>query len=313
MHNKYIFTNIVGTFIFNEHYKLVDKILFRNNEQKEKLEKELSKKHSNLQKPEGKVLDKILEFFKSKEFFNDFYIKNLEITKKSVKDSVKEDVLIIQAIDNISGIDKASNTLVKRLREWYELYNPEFSNSIQEHEKFVEIILKKDKKQLQSEMSLKQTMGADLSKEDLEPISNLAKEINQLYQLRKKQEAYLENIMKGFCPNLLEVAGINIGAKLMGQAGSLKRLMLFPASTIQLLGAEKALFRHMKNKKNLCPKYGILHEHPFITKVKNKNQGKAARTIADKLSIAVKVDYFKGNFIGDKLKQDIERRIKSLK
>jgi len=309
MHNKYIFTNIVGTFIFNEHYKLVDKILFRNNEQKEKLEKELSKKHSNLQKPEGKVLDKILEFFKSKEFFNDFYIKNLEITKKSVKDSVKEDVLIIQAIDNISGIDKASNTLVKRLREWYELYNPEFSNSIQEHEKFVEIILKKDKKQLQSEMSLKQTMGADLSKEDLEPISNLAKEINQLYQLRKKQEAYLENIMKGFCPNLLEVAGINIGAKLMGQAGSLKRLMLFPASTIQLLGAEKALFRHMKTKAR-SPKYGFLHEHPLISKNKKELHGKIARTLADKISIAVKVDYFKGQFIGDKLRKEVEDKFK---
>ena len=69
----------------------------------------------------------------------------------------------------------------------------------------------------------------------------------------------------------------------------------------------------MKNKNNLCPKYGILHEHPLIGKVKTRHQGKTARTIADKLSIAVKVDYFKGKFIGDKLKQDIENRIKSLK
>ena len=106
------------------------------------------------------------------------------------------------------------------------------------------------------------------------------------------------------------ITGVSIGAKLLEHAGSLKRLAEMPASTIQLLGAEKALFRHIKNKKNLCPKYGLLHEHPFITQSKKKSHGKIARALADKIAIAVKVDYFKGKFIGDKLRKELEKKIK---
>ena len=115
--------------------------------------------------------------------------------------------------------------------------------------------------------------------------------------------------MKKHCPNMLEVAGVLISAKLLEHAGSLRRLMMMPASTIQILGAEKALFRHLKTgKKAKPPKYGILSQHPLIGKVKKEEYGKVARTLADKISIAVKVDYFKGKFIGDKLKEELEKK-----
>jgi len=130
--------------------------MFKDIEQyndKEKYEKEISKKYTNLKKPEGKELIKILELFKKKEYFKEFYNKNLILTKKLIKDSVKEDVLIIQAISNIMDIDKVINILVKRLRDWYELYNPEFSHSIAKNEKFVELILNKTKKQLLKEVT----------------------------------------------------------------------------------------------------------------------------------------------------------------
>ena len=310
---SYLFTNIIGVFVFDKNFRIVDKILFKtigDYKNKEKSEGALKAKHRNLQEPD---IAKALEFFRDKQYFNDFYTKNIQLTKEAIKKSVAADSLIIQTISNIEELAKTINLLVKRLREWYSLYNPEFSNSIQNHEKFVELILAKDKKTLLKEINASESMGSDLNKENIEPILSLARQIKSMYNLKQQQETYLNIIMKKTCPNMLEITGPQLGAKLVESAGSLERLTKFPASTIQLLGAEKALFRHMKNKKNLCPKYGILHEHPFITKVKNKNQGKAARTIADKLSIAVKVDYFKGNFIGDKLKQDIERRIKSLK
>ena len=115
--------------------------------------------------------------------------------------------------------------------------------------------------------------------------------------------------MKLLCPNITAVAGAVIGAKLLAIAGSLKKLSLFPASTVQLLGAEKALFRHLKTGAK-SPKYGILHEHPLIAQAKKKDHGKVARLLADKIAIAAKVDFFKGNYVGDKLKKDIERRIK---
>jgi len=231
--------------------------------------------------------------------FQDLRKKNIEETKKKVKDSVKSDNFIIQTISHIDEIKKVSNILVKRLREWYELYNPEFSRKVKDHAKFVELILeKKDKKE-------KESMGADFSKENLEPINKIASEIDVLYKLKEKQEKYLSAIMQKTCPNLTAVAGYLIGAKLISLAGSLKKLMIFPSSTIQLLGAEKALFRHMRTGAK-SPKHGIIHEHPLVSKAKEK--GKAARAVADKISVAVKVDYFKGKFIGDKLRKELEKK-----
>jgi nucleolar protein 56 len=313
MHNKYIFTNVIGTFVFNEHFNVIDKKLFKNNEQYDNKdgEKEFLNKYKNLRIPEGKELSRILEFFKKIDHFKGFYEGNLRLAKASIKASVKDDLLIIQTISNMSEIDKSINMLVKRLREWYAMYNPEFEDFLQNHEKFVELVLGKSKKELLKEIkvNIEGSMGADLSKEDLEPVIVLAKEVKGLYSLKEKQGVYLEKLMKKVCPNLLAITGATIGAKLIGQAGDLKRLMLFPASTIQLLGAEKALFRHMKTKAR-APKYGFLHEHPLISKNKRPLHGKIARALADKISIAVKVDYFKGKFIGDKLLKEIESKFK---
>ncbi len=306
MHKKYIFSNIIGTFIFNEHFNPINKILFRNIDDyknKEKFEASLLNKYKNLTKPEPQELKRILEFFKNETFFNDFYEKNLLLTKKKIKESVTDDLLIIQTINNIDELDKLINTLTKRLREWYEFYNPELSKRIQDNKKFSELIAKEKK--------YKDSIGADLSKENLQPILRLSKEINDLYEFKNAQSKYLEALMKKICSNLITLTGVSIGAKLLEHAGSLKKLTEMPASTIQLLGAEKALFRHIKNKKNLPPKYGILHEHPLISKAKKKEHGKIARTLADKISIATKVDYFKGKFIGDKLKKELTKRFKN--
>lgn len=238
------------------------------------------------------------------EQFEKYYKRNLEETKRRVKESVSFDNFIVQAINNIDEINRVCNTLVKRLREWYELYNPEFSRNVEDHGMFVGLIVAgKDKKE-------KDSMGADLSKEDLKPILKLAEDIDSLYKFRKEQEGYLEELMKKNCPNITAVAGALIGARLIALAGDLKRLVEFPASTVQLLGAEKALFRHMRNKKSLPPKYGVIVQHPLIAKVGKRDKGKAARALADKISLAAKIDYFKGEFIGDKLKKGLEERFK---
>ena len=235
--------------------------------------------------------------------FEKYYKQNLEETKQKLRESVRFDDFIVQAINNIDEISRVSNTLVKRLREWYELYNPEFSRKMEDHEKFVSLIISgKVKKEAGS-------MGAEFSKEDMEPVLKLAKEIDSLYKLKQKQEDYLEKVMQKNCPNITAVAGVQIGARLIAIAGDLKRLVLFPASTVQLLGAEKALFRHMKTGAR-APKYGVIHEHPLISEAPQKEHGKRARALADKISIASKIDYFKGEFIGDKLRRKLEERFK---
>jgi len=314
--SKFIFSNIIGTFVFNESYKLVDGLLFKDISQyknKKIYEEKLIKKHNDLATPKDNDLCNILSFFKNKKYFSQFYSKNIEFTKNSIKESVNNDALIIQTINCIEEIDKTINLLTKRLREWYSLYNPEISYKIEEHEKFVSIITKKSKKQLLKELNIDEnnSMGADLKEKDISSVLLLAPQVNNFYKLKKHYESYLNELEKETCPNFSTIAGVTIAAKLISHAGSLKRLVEMPASTIQILGAEKALFRHMRNKrKNLPPKFGIIHEHQLIQKSKSNMYGKVARALADKLSIAVKIDYFKGKFIGDKLKKKLVDKFK---
>jgi len=329
----YIYSNVIGAFVFNTGLRIVDKLLFDEKnivgnaariEKGEWLdeEKALIKKHGHKIIYLGKKKTEVkgIEFSKDDNFglvnerisqIPNFYqlMRNAGITiaKNKIKNSVKQDTLIIQAINNIDELDRVANTLIKRLREWYELYLPEFSKKIKDNEKFVELILKKKKTELLKEINLssESSMGADLSQNDLKPVNELAERILSLYKLRQSQSDYLELMIKKTYPNMYAITGSQIGAKLISFAGSFEKLAKFPASTIQLLGAEEALFRHLRTGAK-SPKYGILHEHSLVAKAPEK--GKAARALADKISIAVKVDFFKGSFIGEKLRKDLEIR-----
>ncbi len=306
----YLFSNILGVFVFDEQFNVVDEILFKNLEDyknKEKFIVKIQSKHENIKELDDYALKRILSYFKNKNFFQEFHRLNIELTKSDIKNSVTSDILIAQSINLVDELDKAINLLVKRLREWYELYNPEFSRAIENHEKFVEGIIDKEKNELLKELkiNLNGSIGADFKQEDLEPIKSLAHQIYDLYQLRKSQEAYISILMDELCPNIKTVGGVIVGAKLIEHAGSLKRLSELPASTIQILGAEKALFRHMKTGAK-PPRHGIIVNHPLIAKAPNKLHGKIARGLADKISIAAKVDYFQGKFIGDKLRKELD-------
>ena len=170
-------------------------------------------------------------------------------------------------------------------------------------EKFVELIVSGD------DPKIKDSMGGDLSKEDIKPFMDLAKKIKEMYEFKQMQTEYLEKVMKEYCPNISAVAGESIGAKLLALAGSLKRLAFFPASTVQLLGAEKSLFRHLRTGAR-PPRHGVIVQHPLVASASQKDHGKRARALADKISLAAKIDYFKGEFIGEKLRTDLEKRFK---
>jgi len=235
--------------------------------------------------------------------FSKYYSVNLKETKQKIKESVDFNDFIVHSIRNIDEINRAANMLIKRLREWYELYNPEFSRSVEDHEKFISLVISgNDNKK-------KDSMGADFKKEEFSAVMRLAQEISSLYSLREEQEKFLEKIMTQNCPNITAVAGVLIGARLIALAGDLKRLVLFPASTVQLLGAEKALFRHMRTGAR-PPRHGVIVKHPLVSSASQKEHGKRARALADKISICAKIDYFKGEFIGDKLRKELEERFK---
>jgi len=233
--------------------------------------------------------------------------KNLELAKKGVKDSVNPDLFIINAVNNVEELQKIINNLSKRLREWYSLYFPELDKKVVEHENFVKLVLKADKKELVRELKLNDEMGANLDKKEIEPILSLASTISDLMRESQLLEDYLEKTMKAYCPNLVMLAGALIGGKLLREAGSLKKLAMMRSSTIQLLGAEKALFRHIRTGAK-PPKYGYLLQHQLVQKAKRADKGRAARQLADKIFVAVRMDFFKGEFIADKLLKELEAK-----
>lgn len=310
MDTMYVFSNVIGSFVFDKKGNVIDSVPFKDiNDYLNRSEthNRLKKKY-HASEAEGSQLTKILAHFSLSLYDEQLRKMNLMITRSDIKNAVKKDTYIIQAVQAIKETDKAINILGKKVREWYALYNPEFEHEFNHSEKFFEKIVKNDKKTLLKEMSVTVSMGADLEEEDINIILEFAKKVQGLFTFRKENEKYLENVMSEVCPNVQAVAGTLIGAKLIALAGSLEKLVRYPASTLQLLGAETALFRHMRNKKIKPPKYGVLHEHPLIQKARRKDHGKIARAIADKISIAAKLDFFRGTYMGDTLKKGLEEK-----
>jgi len=323
---KVIYSNCLGSFVIDK--KVEDSILFKKEDsvsrclqlEKEELieeEQKLAKKHPDalfLNKKSEKVkqledLKKIHEVLAN--FAKDspkYFEAELLLAKSKIKNSVKFDNLVVNAISSIEEINKTINLFSRRLREWYELYNPEASRKIADNLKFAQLISEKSREELLKEIKLSKddSMGADLDDRDVRQVLKLAEQMIKLEELRQKDENYIEELLKENCPNIQKLAGTLLAAKLISLAGSLKHMSELPASTIQLLGAEKAFFRHIKTGAK-TPKHGVILQHQLVQRAENK--GKAARLLADKISMAAKIDFFKGEFIGDKLLKEVEKKI----
>lgn len=298
-----IISTIAGCFVVDVD-KVIDKVMFndlKEYENKENIEKELMQKHS------GAEIAAV--FPRLKEYIPIFFEKNIALTKKRIKESVKKDEFVILAVKNIEDIEKVANGFSKRLRDWVSLYLPELDRKVTRNEKIVELVLEKNKNELMKEIGIEDSMGSNIAEKDLVPMKNLAKEIKKLFELKEAQESYIEEVMQDLCPNLLCVAGPLVGAKLLVHTGTLEKLATMPSSTIQLLGAEKALFRHMKNKKAKCPRHGVIINHPLIANAKQKDHGKVARHLAAAITIAARVDYFGGESTkGYELRQELDEK-----
>lgn len=231
--------------------------------------------------------------------FEELRQRALKETKKDIKDSVEKDLMIVHVINNIEELEKSINVLAGRLREWFQVENPELERKIEDNEEFANYVFNYSK-----ELS---DMGNTFDTEDLNAVKGLAAGISGLVHTKKFLTTYLEKTMNDVCPNVLTLAGVTIGAKLIREARSLKRLASLQSGTLQLLGAEKALFRHIKTGAR-SPKYGYIINHQVVSKAKKEDKGKAARALADKLSIAARLDYFKGEMQGEALLSDLIKK-----
>ncbi|CAD5244930.1 C/D box methylation guide ribonucleoprotein complex aNOP56 subunit [Thermococcus camini] len=278
----------------------------------------------------GEKLRSSPEEFLGENWFDEYFSVGVALTRLRIQEqSGARDKMIIQAIEALDDIDKVTNLLVSRLREWYGLHFPELDEILPRHEQYVAFVKTVGSREDVSEEKLRSlgfpdskvekilkaaetSMGAPLGKFDSDIIMKLASEINDLYRLRKEIEDYLETAMDEVAPNLKALVGAKLAARLMSLAGGLKELAIMPASTIQVLGAEKALFRHLRSGAK-PPKHGVIFQYPAINRSPWWQRGKIARALAGKLAIAARVDYFSGEYIAEELKQEIEQRIQEIK
>ncbi|ORY35578.1 hypothetical protein BCR39DRAFT_21276 [Naematelia encephala] len=244
----------------------------------------------------------------------------------------RSDNMIIQAISLSDQLDKDLNTFSMRCREWYGWHFPELYKLVPDAHQYAQLaVLIGDRANLQESAledmqeildddetrarnvldAARASMGSDISEIDLINISNFAERVVRLAEYRKSLRNYLVEKMNVVAPNLSALIGETIAARLISHAGSLTNLAKYPASTVQILGAEKALFRALKTKGN-TPKYGLIFHSTFIGRAGAKHKGRISRFLANKCSIACRIDCFSDvptKKFGEALRAQVEERL----
>eukprot|EP00461_Guttulinopsis_vulgaris_P004571 UN04573 len=262
-------------------------------------------------------------------------------SRSKVKFNVhKLDTMIIHSICLLDQIDKDINTVSMRAREWYGMHFPELGKIVSEsfiYSKVANLLgdrvatIRNNKNLLEELTAITQSeelsqriidaakisMGTELSEMDWFQVKGFITRVVSLHAYRESLYKYLCHKMNVCAPNVTALIGEVIGARLISKAGSLTNLAKQAASTVQLLGAEKALFRSLKNKSN-TPKYGVIYNSSFIGKANNKDKARIARIIANKTSICARIDCFTDdlsmtNIYGEEMKKQIEERLQFYK
>ncbi len=245
------------------------------------------------------------------------FLKKTE--ERMEKELTSRDVFLGRSNRAIEELTDVLNVLGERLEDMFRLYTPKLE--VADREKYAKLIsiVEKDRTDGKELSKLFGSGKANSVAKDLEGVRKmkdadlaLCKQISdkiiELYRLKENLEKEEEKLCSEICPNLAYVGGAHLAAKMIAHVGSLQRLALLPASTIQVIGAEKALFKHLKNKNVRPPKHGLIFQHHKISQAPRKIRGKIARTLAAKLTSAAKADAFTKNFIAEKLKKQFEER-----
>lgn len=219
----------------------------------------------------------------------------------------KIDTMIVQAQCLLDDLDKELNNYMMRVREWYGWHFPELGKILTDNVAYIKTIKLVGMRDNMAETDLSDilideleqkvkeaaeiSMGTEISEEDINNIQNLCDEILSIHEYRSHLSEYLKTRMMAMAPNLTVLVGETVGARLIAHAGSLVNLAKHPASTVQILGSEKALFRALKTKKD-TPKYGLIYHASMVTTASIRNKGRISRSLAAKASLATRVDAF---------------------
>ncbi|KAK1249930.1 hypothetical protein MKX08_009933 [Trichoderma sp. CBMAI-0020] len=230
----------------------------------------------------------------------------------------KVDSMIIQAIKMLDDIDKELNVYAMRTKEWYGWHFPEMAKTLNDNLAYARVVrsvgmrdnfkdadlsdILPEDVEASLKASAELSMGVEITEDDLKNAVELADQVIKFTEYRAQLTSYLESRMRAIAPNLTALVGYLVGARLISHAGSVLSLAKAPGSTIQILGAEKALFRALKTKKD-TPKYGIMYHSSLVGQATGKNKGKIARMLSAKVALGLRVDA-----LGDDEEEDDEQR-----
>lgn len=233
---------------------------------------------------------------------------------------------IAQAVNAYNEIEKSRNLLHERIEEWYGIYFPELSmGSAEKYTRFV-LSLGSDKKKITSESlraalgegnehiigMIQRSIGGEPEESEFKALSALANAELELKREQDEIDGYLRENVPKLMPNISYLIDYKLAAELLSRAGSLQKLAMMPSGTLQLLGAEKALFRHLRSGSK-PPKYGVLFRLKEVVEADRWSKGKVARLFATKLSIAARADAISKRFIGKQLRESIDKSLVKIK
>ncbi len=270
------------------------------------------RRQSDLGKPE--MYDS--SFIKSEDYgYDGAFMHEVMLTlgKLRTSEHIPRDKNLVQAIRYLDNLIEVSNLLSERLHEWYGMHFPELADYAKDDRYAFLIARHGDREGIIEELGLDlQSMGSDFDPEDIRAVQDLADSLDRIYEDRRRTEEYITELVEQLAPNMCSILGGPLSARLISLSGGLERLASLPSSTIQLLGAEKAMFRHLRSGKN-PPKHGVIYQYPDLRKAPYWQRGNIARALSGKVLIAAKVDQYGGEFCGDRLNEELKARIADIK
>ncbi len=253
----------------------------------------------------------------------------INLSSMKVKEtSEKLDQHLVQGVNTLDELDEIINTISTRIREWYGLHFPELDYILQNIITYAAIVKDAgsrenitselltqldvpDKKIELIKQAISKSQGGRLTDESAKSLRILASQVIQLSELRTDLSDSVENLMEILAPNLKNILTAIIGARLIAKAGSLLKLAQMPSSTIQIIGAEKALFRALKTGAR-PPKHGLLFQHPSVNSAPKWQRGKIARALSAKIAIAVRIDVYRNASLDNSLLDKLTKRIETI-
>jgi nucleolar protein 56 len=244
-----------------------------------------------------------LNFSNTVQEFNNFIIDfSRNLSKKLMVSSIRRDKLLVQAFHAYEDLNIMINNLNERLYEWYSLHYPDvqqasLSRLVQKHGK------------RENFPGFKASHGIDINENDEKMFIEYSALIISMEEEKKRIEKYISEFSKELMPNTTSIIDEVLATRLLSLAGSLEKLARMTASSIQLLGAEKALFRHLKNKRERAPKYGVIFNSSWVQSVSQDGRGRVARVLASKIMLAARIDYYSGR-LDETIRKSLEEELR---